>query len=401
LLQEFFFLFLEFVDAHIELDFRVVSRLLEKDKSLLRSHSQATDALQLRALRALSPHTDGSGKRNLADGDNSTIHGHDRKEKGNADKRPNKAIQHASQDTEAGDRGPKPRISRPTFIRRPKLIGKSVEGAAMQAVAASRARASNKQRFARGGTASVASTSQKSQRDDDGSVTTRTSTAKNEEKASAERVALMQKRQTLAQADESLTAAKRRFDAQLSRNSNFMRQRSSQHWFAVQNLTSLWWPSNDKGTIPRSVCEFILSRSPRVWSFAREIPNVPVRLLNTFALSLAQAIRMWHPDIALLPVPSREVAKDNAVLLMGEMKGVRSCRCLVIFKISLHRFEGKGRQRHIVRNQAWVATLQRHQKTGRKTVLSMDLGLSERDATALDKLAAELHVCFIVVHTIN
>jgi hypothetical protein len=37
---------------------------------------------------------------------------------------------------------PPRKIRRPTFIRRPKLIGKSVEGAAMQAMAASRARAS-------------------------------------------------------------------------------------------------------------------------------------------------------------------------------------------------------------------------------------------------------------------
>lgn len=262
----------------------------------------------------------------------------------------------------------------------------------MQAVAASRARASNKQRFARGSAAS--GTNQAQRAHDEGSVSTRASSVRKEEKASDR--ASLQKRQALVQADESLTAAKRSFDSQLSSCSATIRQRSSQHWTAVQNLTSLWWPSNDKGTIPRSVCEFVLSRSPRVWSFAREIPAMPPRLLNTFVLSLAQTIRMWRPAISLVPVPSKEVGKGNSVLLMGEMKGVRSCRCMVIFKLSLHPFDGKGRQRHVVRSQGWVTTLQRHQKARRKAVLSMDLGLSEKDSAAFDKLSAELHVSYLL-----
>ena len=118
---------------------------------------------------------------------------------------------------------------------------------------------------------------------------------------------------------------------------------------------------------------------------------MPPRLLNTFVLSLAQTIRIWHPEITLLPVPSQEVGKGNSVLLMGEMKGVRSCRCLAVFKVSLHQFAGKGRHRHIVRSQGWILTFRRHQKSGRKALVSMDLGLSERDSAALDKLAAELH----------
>jgi hypothetical protein len=361
----------------------VVFTMLEKDRTMLKSAAASADSLQLRALRALSPPTEGLGKKLSNEGTNP------RNDE-------NQASSVHSNDAQSGDvsdgRGSKPRISRPTFIRRPKLVGKSVEGAAMQAVAASRARASNKQRFPSRGTmtAGTSNQPQKVARDATTRESARLASGDIENKTPG--APSLSTSQAMLESDASLVAARKAFCELLAGPSTILRGWSSQRLHAMQKLAKSWWPRKDITTIPRSVCEFIVSRSPRTWSDVREVPPVCPRLLNSLSISLAQTIRMWNPGILLVPVPSQDMGKSNSALLMSEMRAVRSCRFVVIVKIGIFQVGGKGRQRNLLRVQGWLVSMPRHLKDSRNECWIMSTALSEKDAAGVDKLAMELHV---------
>ncbi|CAB9512295.1 seizure threshold 2 [Seminavis robusta] len=363
----------------------IASTMLENDRALLKKASVSTDSLQQRALRSLAPPSEGMGKKVSNEADNYSV-----KSERTSTTSSSHPSENQSGGPSTGNGSYKPRISRPTFIRRPKLIGKSVEGAAMQAVAASRARASNKQRFPSRGAAATTASSQP-QRPPDGRASVQSATATSQRKAQTNQAALVNRTQASAQSDEFFAAARKRFALLLAGSSATMRVWSSQHWHSVQRLTKLWWPSRANTMIPRSVGEFILSQVPRTWSDAREVPHVPTTLLNSFAISLAQTIRMWNPGVLLVPVPSQDMGKLNSVLLMGEMKAVSSCRCLVIFKFSVSKFGGKGRQRNVLRGQGWTVTLPRHLKESRNNRLLVNAAMAEKDGAGIDRQSVELH----------
>lgn len=109
---------------------RVSTRLKEADNAAIGEHATLLQIYQRRCLGHLSPVV--------------------RNERGNQ-RRQRKRLSHEEQHRRANDRRVRPdsqpdsgrRIRRPTMIRRPKLVGKSVDGAAIHAKAAARARASS------------------------------------------------------------------------------------------------------------------------------------------------------------------------------------------------------------------------------------------------------------------
>lgn len=262
----------------------------------------------------------------------------------------------------------------------------------MQAMAASRARASNKQRFGRGGAPGGTSQPQKGQRDDDGRVPKGASA--NGKKES--RLVQVPKKPSLP-ADKALVSARTRLELLLSGNILTMRRPSIQHWDAMKSLLALWWPVKEKSTIPRSVVEFFLSNSPRTWSDVREVPPLPPRLMSSLVLTLAHTIRLWNQGTVFMPVPSHDIGRANSVLLMCEVKSVRSCRCVAIIKVGISQFGGKGRQKSVLRSQGWIVALPRHEQPGRKKLRPMNVALSEKDSAGFDKLTADLHVSYCIV----
>ncbi len=99
------------------------------EHSAIKAEDQFRDALQLRCLKHISFHTKGSIKPQPAVNDTVDT-------ASNQEKKP------ADTGESIVNRGPARRIKRPTSMLRPTLIGKSIEGAAMQAVTANRLRAS-------------------------------------------------------------------------------------------------------------------------------------------------------------------------------------------------------------------------------------------------------------------
>lgn len=351
----------------------------EMDQGFLKGASQAMESLQSRTLRILSPHTEGL-TRNLPPAS------HDRKSE--ATNRESQVQNNTGGSLgESPNRGPKPRISRPTSIRRPKLVGKSVEGAAMHAVAASRARASNKQRFGRGGAPVGASQSQKGQPESDNSGPKRASV--NEKKESR---VLKDPLKASRPADKALVSVKTKFDFLFNQSDPVARRYSLQQWAVMKSLVALWWPVEEKSVIPRSVLEYFLRQSPRCWQDARELPPVPPNLVNTLVLTLAHTIRLWNPGVVFMPVPSRDIGRANSVFLMSEVKNVRSCRCVAIFKVGISKFGLKGRKKLVLRSQGWVVTLPRHQQTGQSKERTLSFSVLEKDSAAFDKLTTDVHV---------
>ena len=353
----------------------------EMDQVFLKSASQSMESLQVRTLKMLAPPTEG-----LARNVPVRVPSRNRKrEVARADSQVQSIEAMAQGDLP--NRGPKPRISRPTSIRRPKLVGKSVEGAAMHAVAASRARASNKQRFGRGGAPVGASQPKKGQRDGDSGAPKRGSG--NEKKET--RLVQVPKKPSRP-ADKALVSVRTRFDSLLSGSMLSVRGHSLRQWAVMKSLLAPWWPANEKSTIPRSVVDFFVRNSPRIWQDVREIPPVPPKLLSSLVLTLAHTIRLWNPGTIFMPVPSQEIGRTNSVFLMTEVKSVRSCKCVAIFKVGISKFGGKGRKKIILRNQGWIVVLPRHQQTGPRKERSMSLALSEKDSAAFDRLATDTHV---------
>jgi len=297
--------------------------------------------------------------------------------------------------TVSSDLGPKQkisrpasRISRPTAIRRPKLVGKSVEGAAMQAVAASRARASNKQCFGRPSATATSGHPSKGQRNDEVKESKQASTQQAGTKGPG--VSLLHKR---LPPFESVAAAEK-FDSLLVATNTFKSLHpSSRQWTTVRALTSALWPADAKATIQRSVAELILSSYPRTWHDVIELPSLPPRVLDSLVLTSAQTIiRVCTPGVLLLPVPPHDVGKGSSVLLMGETKGVGSCRTFGVFLVSLSSFGMKGRKRNMLRCEGWAATLPRPQKDPGRSSPAMNLLLLEKASAGLDKLTTDLHV---------
>lgn len=105
-------------------------RFKEIELAMAKADERCRGALQSRCLRHISFLPKDSSKQQTATNEAST------------DTAPNKLNE--KKPAKDVKRGPTRRIPRPTSMLRPKLIGKSVEGAAMQAVAANRLRASSR-----------------------------------------------------------------------------------------------------------------------------------------------------------------------------------------------------------------------------------------------------------------
>ena len=118
----------------------VSTRLQGLEQSVYEEVGISSHALQFRTLRLLSPPTKVKEANLIAQNMTSVEYPKSR----SSVKETNAGVP-TDKGNNAVPPGPSRRIRRPVMIRRPKLIGKSVDGAAMQAVAASRKRASSNQ----------------------------------------------------------------------------------------------------------------------------------------------------------------------------------------------------------------------------------------------------------------
>jgi hypothetical protein len=298
------------------------------------------------------------------------------------------------------DRPTRPsKIRRPISIRRPKLIGKSVEGAAMQAVAASRKRASSNQ-FRNAATIptpvkrppnqkiiyerSRGSLSKNSQKD---------STASHLPKAP-------QNHKEQEEQDEHLNRLKNDFSSLHSSKNNQILRRSSLQSTALLRLISLWWPQKKVHGIPKTVVHFLISKAPLAWSDTRPFPPLPRGTEDFFIGNFARFIAAFNPSLQLLPLTSSKRSgsqRYDSAILFSDIKNVRGCKVMVAVKIS--KVVSKRLGKVVVRCQGMILNLPRRGKIEQRLKVGANIKAtlaSEKDSAGMDKLASNLHVrCYL------
>jgi hypothetical protein len=378
---------------------RTVTRLGESDRSGQRAAGRKAVALQLRSIRILSPPADGF-KDNFTGAETETIAPRrtatTKEEKLTMEERRTKDTDPRAQDLNIRPPGPTPirRIRRPVSIMRPKLVGKSVEGGALQAVAASRARASTNH------FKNVASATSQSKRPP---VPARDSRPPKSDSSTKDGAPVSRHPKDLANRDETLARIKGDFSMLCSANTGLIRRRNSLQRDALLLLAKLWWPfkqnQSQNQTIARNIGDFLLSKAPIAWNDSCFSPPLPRRMADVFAPSFARWVAAWTPGLEVLPTssPTGSAILPNSVLLASEIKNVHGCKCLAVVRMSKVM---RGRHKTIVRSEGWVVHLPRRARIARRRKRdssSTSMLSFEKDATGMDKLVTELHVSATVI----
>lgn len=377
-----------------------VSRLVEKDTLFLSSTSRSVDLLQRRSLKVLSPKLKvlspkpdaivekpksasvlpGAPPRLLRNETSSLAESSDSASVSEADR------------SEKGPLRPAPvrRIARPVTMRRPKLIGKSVEGAAMHAVAASRARAKSNA-FKGNSTGGSVGAPPKGQ-----SAEAKTTQTRNVPVRRAGDT-IKPTRVLAVQEDSDVNRGVRtEFDFILNKGSETLLRRHSLQADAARSLTRLWWPLKPKYSISLAVADFLMSQSSPAWSDASELVQLPAAILSSFPISFGQALSAWTPGLRLLSLEPKSLTSNgnNPVILMGDVRNVRNCKCFGVIRLSTIVTRISGESKTLVVCNGWVLTLPRRTKRSGEAVQAPPIyncrSTFEKDSTGLDKLAADL-----------
>lgn len=288
------------------------------------------------------------------------------------------------------------RIRRPTTIRRPKLIGKSVEGAAMQAVAASRKRASSNQ-FRN-------IPAQGSRQGGRAAPSRELSQAGRGRPSPPARTASDQQRLNPSQSfkeeeDEKAYRVKQDYvKLCASKKSVLLRCSSSQRNAGLQ-LMNLWWPRSPTHAIPSSILDILRMGAPTGWQEVCSLPPLPGQVTNIFVQTFARWIVALTPGLELVRTNSSSTtpvgAPPRSVFLCSAVRNVRGTKCCAIVKLHLMESSASHRGYSTVRAVGWMLNLprrskaaQRRKTNGRiKSTISMG-----RDAVGMDILMNEVHV---------
>lgn len=283
------------------------------------------------------------------------------------------------------ERPPTRRIQRPTSIRRPKLIGKSVEGAAVQAMAASRARASANRGSSPFQKASKGSKSMEVAAADRKAATSAAShVTRIEAKDCEQQLTVLD--QNPRQAAAELSKLVKHYIAAMSRTA----ASPFHHSRIVQTMTDKYWLSDPERPIGPAARNFLLTRSVHMWSRACEPFGFPDCMMKDISGYFAQWLKMSNAEYNLLQLdaPSRSPSElSPSSTLIVELKRIYHRKLCVVLKTTL-KFKSDNKE-PTLRCDAWMILLSRvgddvrrpnTRRHARKTVQTY-----EREATLIDK----------------
>lgn len=368
----------------------VTNRLQELEHSSLEDAGRSAHVLQYRSLRLLSPPT--KVKEPKANSKNRASQSSQTRTKSPAKRSSPSPERHDDQNESLPTR----RIRRPVMIRRPKLVGKSIDGAAMQAVAASRKRASSNQFKNVANAVPARRPSALTPLKEAGRNTVIKSSPNHLDSGSKRfgRPPTLSRRQMEGESDDDdATLIKTDFQTAYLQKYWQLRRESSLQREATLLLSNIWLPRQPDHTIPVSVAAFIMSKSPMAWTDACRFPPFPSGLMDGLVPIFARWIATFTPGIHLLSTTtSRLSQKSSSILLVSNTKNVRGRKCLVVVKISKTTDKKAG---PIVRCQGWVSVLARRSRRDQITKPNANLTSAtflEKDSAGLNKLSADLHV---------
>ena len=296
---------------------------------------------------------------------------------------------------------PARRIRRPVMIRRPKLVGKSVDGAAMQAVAASRKRASSNQFKNVANNVPVRRSSAVTPTKESGRATIAkiaSSQSDTSSKGSGRPPIVARYQKDDQYEDEDLSRLKADYQMACRQQVWCLRRPSSILRDSTLLLANLWWPMPRKQekSLPLSVAQFIMSRSPISWRDSCRCPPLPGGMVDDFIPIFARWISTLSPGLELLST-NIAMSRSKAVLLASHVKNVRGRKCLVVVEIS------KGSEKKspcIIRCQGWVCVLPRRSRRDqmmKRHANVVSATFLEKDSTGLDKLSSDIRVSHLAV----
>lgn len=360
---------------------RTTARLQEMDRSFLVASGLSAASLQYRSLRGLAPASSVSVERRQKQKDTQKDILHVRSVSG-ASTEKGMVVDRAER---MRPPGPRPSMH-PHTIRRPKLVGKSVEGSAMQAVARSRARASSG-RYKGGNNSSAAPTAKI-----EGGATTigRSPSSQTIARKNPDPIVPSQLGDdhitTQEQADKELSAARKHVDKAVLKHG--LVRLSTLQAAAHQTLTKAHWPIKSTETISLSLAEFIFSVGSLAWKEASTMLPFPEKLIGAFSFSLGQTLAAWTPGF--VPVPIRcSNATGSSFFLMGKTRNLRNCKGFIVVKFCVATVATQGKPIVFVSSEGRVLTLPRRTKKDVKVYHSQ--ATIEKCSAGLDKLSADLH----------
>jgi hypothetical protein len=193
--------------------------------------------------------------------------------------------------------------------------------------------------------------------------------------------------------DEDLVRIKADFQYAFLQKYWALRRQSSLHRDSTLLLSNIWWPRKQTQTIPLSVAEFIMSKSPLAWNDACRFPPFPSGLAENFVPIFARWIATFAPGVDLLGTTvSVTGSKNNCLLLSSNTKNVRGRKCSAVVKISMI---SDKKSDPIVRCQGWISVVPRRSRRDQLAKVNanvMSASLLEKDSAGMDKLSSDVHV---------
>jgi hypothetical protein len=275
----------------------------------------------------------------------------------------------------------------PLTIRRPKLVGKSVEGSVLQAVAKSRARASAS-RHMRGPSqsSSVVTPKLPSNLVDEQKTSSASPQENPSDKASRTQIGSI----SLERLDEELFGVHKSFakslkhyglNQSIARNKNF------------QKLLKDHWPLKTTGSTSQSLTDYLFSLGTVNLTDSCLMVPFPKSLSEDFLQSFGQALALWTPGVSL--IRTRGFHIGDSIWLVGKTRVLRTCRAFVAMRISTSTIRMKSRRTSVVVVlESRIFTLPKRDTTGREAQSMCSQMKIENGAAGLDKLSADVGKLF-------
>ena len=362
-----------------------ISRIQEKETQILISTRESVGSLQRRSLRMLSPFTDGREQESCR----TSMRTHQYTADSIPDLRTSDSVPSISERSDTNRSTTRRRlIRRPTNIRRPKLVGKSMEGAAAHAVAASRARASSNL------FKNVPST-----------VSTEGPTRKHVH-ANRKGVPPLAKppgvlprvggRQVMpsmtARENKEVMSLRKYYEMTLGVGQSRFH---NEHIVASEASTYSVWPLKSRRDIPLPVAEAVLQEGGLLQTDFSELLPLPPIQAKMFVAALANKLVSWNPKLSIVPIREQKET-TSSFMLSGQIRAVRYCKCVVIMRISIVQVKHRSRCAFLSL-ESFLLTLPRREKDKKpaskgRRYHSCELG--ERDAMGTDLLSFSTNQIF-------
>jgi hypothetical protein len=283
--------------------------------------------------------------------------------------------------SDAAHRGAPPLPLPTPMIRRPKLVGKSVEGSAIQAVARSRARASST-RF-RGANVPTAMARPPSGVSRGGrSPSPQVQNRKRVEHTDAGHRG---ENRNEKQVDEKLAEARRQVELVSQRNEL---TRHASMLTVHQSLMMKHWKSKPSRVMSIPLAEYLMSHGLLAWNDVSAMLPLAEKHQEAFLISFGQSMIASTPDLVMLESqpPSENV---SSVILVGKSRNVRHCKGIVAIRVSTSIVGPRENRRMVVSSEGRILIIPRRAKIPKRHGSAQ--ATIEYCSAGMDKLASDLH----------